>query len=772
MADGRGVVLDVQALQSRTFGERGVARYARGLIQGLVRREAPIEALVYNPAHDPPDIDVGIPLLPATRQQLRALLPGRIAHVLSPFEFGEPADLALSHPMATLADTVVATQYDLIPLSMPDVYLADPATRIRYQARLRWLSRADMLLCISEHSRRQVMERLGIPAERATAVGTAVGSEFSPGSLPEARAVVRAAVPAVGDRYAIALTGWEPRKNTLGLIEAWSRLSNEVRTGRQLVVACRVPDEGVRAWRAHARAHGLDDHEIVITGEVTDDVLVALYRAAELSVAPSLAEGFCLPVLEAAACGVAVVTASTTATPEILQMPASTFDPRDAGDMSAVIERALVSPRLRTDLLEAGAAAAERLTWDRVAQSTLDAYARLEAPTRPVAGRAAPRVALVGPYPTAVSGVATYNRRVARRLSRRCELTIFAERGVWHPQRRRYNLFDVAHLGRTFSPHTFDAVVYTLGNSVVHRETLLWALDHPGVVWLHEADLRHLHVLTAQLLAMRHGREHAVRWFEERLRREGVDADASAVAEECLDHPDRADQLPPMVSELSRSAAAVLVSTDAARMVLLRDVPDLDPRAITVVPLALPDPSDVAVHARRPGSQPVIASFGIVAPSKRPEVVIEAFSLAAVPATLAFVGPVDPTLQRSLQTLAERLGIGDAVVFTGHVHDEEFSHWLARASAAIQLRTSAAGEASAALAEAIGAGVPVVTDMLDVPTAPGARISPLAPGCTAAEVAAALVEALDEPSTGRPHESTTWWSFEDVAEVLLEVIPR
>lgn len=173
-----------------------------------------------------------------------------------------------------------------------------------------------------------------------------------------------------------------------------------------------------------------------------------------------------------------------------------------------------------------------------------------------------------------------------------------------------------------------------------------------------------------------------------------------------------------LTGELVRSARGVLVNSPFAAQLLRMDQgPDALMPPLAVLPFAVP----VKGRAARPDT-PVIASFGIVAPVKAPELLLEAFSLLQKDrpgARLVLVGEVlGEGYQQELLALAESYGVGGSVEITGYVSDEEYSYWLEHSTCAVQWRLRTNGESSAALADAFGAGLPVVTN-----------VSPLSTGC-------------------------------------------
>jgi glycosyltransferase involved in cell wall biosynthesis len=119
------------------------------------------------------------------------------------------------------------------------------------------------------------------------------------------------------------------------------------------------------------------DEEVIFTGFVDDADLPALYRGALLFVFPSLYEGFGLPILEAMASGVPVVTSNTSAMPEVAGDAAILVDPHNPRAVAEGIAQVLAEDQLREALTQKGLARARCFRWDTVAQKTLELYAAL-----------------------------------------------------------------------------------------------------------------------------------------------------------------------------------------------------------------------------------------------------------------------------------------------------------------------------------------------------------------------------------------------------------
>jgi glycosyltransferase involved in cell wall biosynthesis len=109
-------------------------------------------------------------------------------------------------------------------------------------------------------------------------------------------------------------------------------------------------------------------------GYVPDDDLPAVFRAATLYIMASMYEGAGLPVLEAMACGVPVVSSRESSMPELGADVPRYFNPYDVNHMTNVIGSVLSDDRLRAEMAAAGPERAARFSWDRAARETLAVY--------------------------------------------------------------------------------------------------------------------------------------------------------------------------------------------------------------------------------------------------------------------------------------------------------------------------------------------------------------------------------------------------------------
>jgi glycosyltransferase involved in cell wall biosynthesis len=238
---------------------------------------------------------------------------------------------------------LVVTVHDLAVLRHPEAFNRWTRTYSRV-AVPRVVKNADRVIAVSEFTKREVVELLGVDESRIRVVPNAAGDAFAPDG------------ERAGGDYVLAVGTLEPRKNLPRLARAARRAEVELRIA------------GPRGWGS------VEPEGATFLGFVPDDELARLYRGALCVAYPSLYEGFGIPVLEALACGAAVVTSAGTAMAEVANGAAVLVDPRDEDSIAAGIREAIAR---RAELARKGPAIARGYAWSRSAELTAAVYREL-----------------------------------------------------------------------------------------------------------------------------------------------------------------------------------------------------------------------------------------------------------------------------------------------------------------------------------------------------------------------------------------------------------
>jgi glycosyltransferase involved in cell wall biosynthesis len=749
------LAVDLQALQIDGIADRGIGRYVAGYAAALARAGR-LAAGLLAPELPPP---AGLPAEVATGglarwdsiDTLRRLRAegGPIAHhVPAPFLHTGPVDPSVLVVVPHGAEAGVArvvTLHDLIPLRDPDSYLPTGAHLERYLSRATWVSAADLILTNSEYTRREAIELLDCAPTKVVTVGAGVSPFFTPTDGTD-NELFRYWLADVEDRpFVLTIGGSDARKGTERLVDCMGL----VVAGGVDVCLVVIGDLTV-SWRARlgeaARRAGLEGR-LFMTGAVGDDVLRACYRRAAVTVMPSLMEGFGLPVLESAACGTPALASATTALVEVAATPLATFDPTDTEDMAKAIADVLCDDDRRAVIVDAQADLASRSTWAAVASRTAAALDELGR-TLPATAWEAPslrrRVALVGPLPPAGGGIGLYNAQLLRAIDRSVAVDVVTAMVAAPDLPAGMGHVPADAFGLDARPASYDAVVYSIGNSHGHLPSVELALRYPGWLWLHEVRLPAVAV-TALSDADDDDFARELTWLVERSYpgRAPVGA-ARRAGRSVLDLAGAGVGFVPLLAERCRG---LLVNSEVARRLVELDLAPLAHHPpIHVLPPACPPVSDGAASpAERTASlhgDPVVVAFGVVSMAKRPDVLVDAAELAGCRVT--FVGPCPAILAQVIGDRARARGISEQITVTGAVDESAWRAWLDRATVAVQLRESASGETSAAVLECLAAGVPVLTNLATAAEYGDDTVALLSSG-EPAEVAQRLRELLDHP---------------------------
>ncbi len=265
---------------------------------------------------------------------------------------------------------LTATLYDLTCWLMPAMHTSRNVSAARKFA-AQVIPRADGLVAISESTRRDAVEILGVDAQRVEVIHPGVAEEYF--QVPaDAVAAVRGRYGLVKP-YVVFVGTIEPRKNLGVLLEAYLTLREELRREFDLVVA------GPAGWKESALVQRLRaaGDGVRYLAYVPERDLPGLSAGATLFAYPSLYEGFGLPVAQALAAGAPVITSNVAALAETTAGAAVLVDPRSVSELWAALEQLLSAPDRRADLARRGAEVARNYRWETCARKSLDFFERV-----------------------------------------------------------------------------------------------------------------------------------------------------------------------------------------------------------------------------------------------------------------------------------------------------------------------------------------------------------------------------------------------------------
>lgn len=263
---------------------------------------------------------------------------------------------------------VVATVHDLSYVVHPQFHTRLNGVYLRLLTPT-MAHRARLLLADSDSTRRDLVERLGVPDSKIRVVYPGVSQCFTRSPSAERVMEVRGRYGLTGP-FILSVGTLEPRKNLVGTLRAYALLHERLPAAPALALV------GGSGW-------GLDEQRLVggdsgphvrRLGYVSDADLVALYASCSVFVYPSFYEGWGLPVAEAMRLGAPTITSAVSSLPEVAGDAAMMVDPSSPEEIAAALERVLVDSELALRLRGAGPDRVRPFTAERCARETTRVY--------------------------------------------------------------------------------------------------------------------------------------------------------------------------------------------------------------------------------------------------------------------------------------------------------------------------------------------------------------------------------------------------------------
>ena len=357
---------------------RGIGLYVRHMMREYAELCPEVEFVLYHERDQPPDM----PEIPPNMRPMQVDIPGSRfltwERLAMPWRIRMDGLSVYHGTYNTLPPRVpfwegppmVVTLHDVIVTWWPE---DQDDTYVQYCRAVtqRVVSNAALVLTVSHWSKENIVERFDVDPDKVRVFQNGIHPDFLAGAPPGAGE--RARSEFAGNRpYLFCIGSHLERKNTGRLIQAFGLMEPRRRTKHSLLISGLGKNQ-VEPFRQLAVAAGVEDHVRFLPYLERKD-LIGLYAGADLVVYPSQAEGWGLPVVEALALGVPVVTSWATAMPEAGGEHAHYFDPTDVNSMAQAIGEALDNPEWFAGIREEAMARARTFTWRGAAEASLAAY--------------------------------------------------------------------------------------------------------------------------------------------------------------------------------------------------------------------------------------------------------------------------------------------------------------------------------------------------------------------------------------------------------------
>jgi glycosyltransferase involved in cell wall biosynthesis len=235
----------------------------------------------------------------------------------------------------------------------------------------RTIRHAHTVITDSESSRREIVNHYKVDPEKIKVIYLSISSSYR---VLHDRTEVESVMARHGitGRYLLAVGNLQPRKNLPRLVRAFAQAKRTGAYDGRLVLV------GKSLWRdsqifQEIRQHGLED-EVIATGYISEDDVVALYNGADAFVYPSIYEGFGLPPLEAMASGCPVITGNTSSLPEVVGSAGIMVDPTSEEELTRAIVAITSDAQIRDDYIRLGLERVQHFSATAAAKDTQDVY--------------------------------------------------------------------------------------------------------------------------------------------------------------------------------------------------------------------------------------------------------------------------------------------------------------------------------------------------------------------------------------------------------------
>ncbi|MCY6485585.1 glycosyltransferase family 1 protein [Clostridium aestuarii] len=265
----------------------------------------------------------------------------------------------------------VITLHDIIPYKMPKT-VGERYLEIFTKEMPRIISMCDGIITVSNFSKQDIINAFNFPPEKIFVTYLANEDIYKPLDKTFCKNFIKKHY-GIKDDYILYVGGFSPRKNIIGLIEAFSKLLSKIKDKNTKLII--VGKQGKSYSIYKKRTEDLHvQNSVIFPGFIPLEHMPIFYNSANIFIYPSFYEGFGLPPIEAMACGTPVIASKFTSIPEVLGNAGILINPNDISELSNSIYTVLSNEILRNQLIKKSLTQSTKFTWKKTAEKTLKAY--------------------------------------------------------------------------------------------------------------------------------------------------------------------------------------------------------------------------------------------------------------------------------------------------------------------------------------------------------------------------------------------------------------
>ncbi len=259
--------------------------------------------------------------------------------------------------------------YDLIPYVQQKKYLSNPLAKKHYFEKIEQLSKAALILSISEYSKKEGLEFLD--TKNIVNISSGVNEKFKKVLVTNDEKNQLKEKYSLEENIILYVSSYDVRKNQSSLIEAFSLLSKDIKEKYQLVLIGNGSKNIIDTLKKQTIDLGVENN-VKFLGFISDDDLLKIYSISSLFIFPSLFEGFGLPALEAMRCEIPTIGSESTSITEVINMKEALFNPTNINQISDLILKSLTNENFKVKLLQNAKEQSKKFSWDITANIALD----------------------------------------------------------------------------------------------------------------------------------------------------------------------------------------------------------------------------------------------------------------------------------------------------------------------------------------------------------------------------------------------------------------
>ena len=507
------IVIDVQSLQT-TSKYRGIGRYTKAITKSICINKDDDDEIILALSGILPGID-------EIREEFKDLIdannirvwkaPGPVAAILPenskrkaiaerikesflaslnpdvvliPSLFENPYEEFVSSINLLKKLPTAVVLYDLIPLVFKDHYLKDYDVKCWYFEKLEHLKKADLILAISNYTKQDAIDLLGLHDKNIEVVYSGYDNDtFKKLNISKDEKHALLSKYNIKKEFILSVSAPDFRKNNENLIKAFLGLPSTIRDKLQLVITGKHVKEHLTL---NINSFG---ESIVLTDYVSDEELAKLYNLCLFSIMPSYYEGFGLPTIEAMACGKAVIVSNTSSLKELVEKEEYMFDPSNISSIANKIQELFINEDLRKELENYSLERVKAFSWDKTAKDILK-YCREHFSKNEKSLPNKPKLAMFSSLPPDKNGIAHYIVETLPYLSQYYELECIVPNNPSSYKSIDIPIKDLSYFKEHFQE--YDRVLFHIGNNPYHAHMFDILETFRGVVILHDIYLSDL----------------------------------------------------------------------------------------------------------------------------------------------------------------------------------------------------------------------------------------------------------------------------------------